>query len=93
MKKISEIISKRPLKRVIKPARHGNPMYGIALDLQREFGITLPMCFKLLKQYRRETMIAVRTWWKDYPFKRKNNIGLLIWKLKQTENETQNDTT
>lgn len=66
-----------------KPKRKGNPMFGMACSLQEKIGIPLPMCFKLLKKYTPQELSRLVSWWSDYPFKKANNIGLLLWKLKQ----------
>jgi hypothetical protein len=86
MDSLEELLKHRPLpsaQKTLKPKRKGNPFYGLAMDLERNLDLPLPMCFKLLKKYTPKELSALSTWWKDYPFKKQNNIGLLMWKLKQ----------
>lgn len=84
MEKISVVIKKKKIKvRKSTTRRRGNPLYGVAMDISREFNISIGMSFKLMKTYGPKKVATVRSWWSDYPFKKKNNIGLLIWKLKQ----------
>ena len=84
MEQLREILKNHLEKFVLddKPRRHGNPLYGIACDLQRNLSLPLSMCFRLLKKHTPQELGSLVSWWKDYPYKRENNIGLLYWKLK-----------
>lgn len=87
MEPIAETIKNKKIVVNKKPHRKGNPFYGIALDLQRKLDLPLPMCFRLLKKHTPQELAPLVSWWKDYPFKKDNNIGLLYWKLKQLHPE------
>lgn len=90
MQTIGSILKDRKIVISKQPQRRGNPLYGLAVQLQMDLGISFPMCFKLLKQYDVELIRQLTSWWRDYPFKKKNNYGLLIWKLKKLEEERRN---
>lgn len=83
MESIYETLKKKKFEINIKPRRKGNPFYGIALDLQRKLDLPLSICFQLFKKHTLKELSILVSWWGDYPFKRKNNIGLLYWKLKE----------
>ncbi len=82
MENLKEIISKKEF-RLKTSSRKGNPNYGVACELQKKLDIPLSICFRLLKKHTFEELQPLISWWADYLFKRKNNIGLLYWKLKQ----------
>ena len=85
MEKISEIIKNKKIVRVV---RFDKPLvsaerYWQALDLSKKFGIGIRIMLRLLKKYPFSQIMGIYSWWADYPLKRKENIGLLIWKLKE----------
>lgn len=90
MDTIKSVLKDRKIKVSTAPRRRGNPMYGMAIQMQMDLGIKLPMCFKILKQYDFELVKQLVSWWRDYPFKKDNNYGLLIWKLNQLEEDRKN---
>ena len=83
MKPIKEILKTRKTEVNTKPKRKGNPFFGAACLIHEKLDLPLPMCFKLLKKHSPAELAPLVSWWKDYPYKKQNNIGLLYWKLKQ----------
>lgn len=83
MESVRDLLKNKALVFNTKPKRKGNPMYGLAVDLERNLDLPIAMCFKLLKKYTPQELSKLTTWWKDYPFKKSNNVGLIYWKLKQ----------
>ncbi len=90
MEQIGLLLKNRKIIVSEKPQRRGNPLYGLAVQLQMDLGISFPMCFKLLKQHDIEILRQLTSWWRDYPFKKTNNYGLLLWKIKKLEEERRN---
>ena len=85
MEKIGEIIKN---KKIIRVSRIERPLvsaerYWQAHDLSKKFSIDIKIMLRLLKKYPFSQIMGVYSWWADYPLKRKVNIGLLIWKLKE----------
>jgi len=83
MESIRELLKNKKITLNNKPQHRGNSMYGVAVDLERKLDIPISLCFRLLKKFTPMELSSLTSWWKDYPFKKANNIGLLYWKLKQ----------
>ena len=83
MEKVSEIIKNKKIIRVGKPLKITYERYWNAKDLSKKFGLDIKIMLRLLKRYTFSQISSIYSWWADYPLKEKNNIGLLIWRLKE----------
>lgn len=88
MEAIGSVLSKKKIIRKDISVHRGHRAYGPAVSLQRDLGLPLPVCFRILKAYDLELIRQLLSWWRDYPFKKQNNIGLLFWKLKKLKEES-----
>lgn len=85
MQKVSEIIKDKKIvcvRQIERPVVSAE-RYWQAHDLSKKFGIGIKIMLRLLKKYPFSQIMGIYSWWADYPFKKKVNIGLLVWKLKE----------
>ena len=91
MKKISEILRTKKVKKIEKTGKLVNEKYHQSLLLEKKFNLKFVIFLGLMKKYSFNEIMSVYSWWADYPLKHTFNIGLLIWKLKELYPNKENE--